>query len=198
MITRRTLLRRAAALPCCAVFLPLTASAEQPPALPPGQPLRVVWVWPDGERLDAAQARAARADIAHALAYWNSKAPYPGLYVVREEASRVADPYASWVWLKQLYQPGLITAAIVVNHGSRRLVDLGGGVAAPAYHWPGKATFYASLVSAEPYRWLSVGGQVAHELGHALYNLPDGEGTDPIMVDVMDTWEPWVASREGC
>ena len=190
MISRRALLQLPLAF---AVYLPLT-QAQGAPALPPGTPARVVWIWPAGETLTAAQAVDARQQLQQALAYWNARAPFPGVYVAREEALRIDDPYATHRWLSSLELPGLLTIAVVINQGSRRYVDLGGGIAAPAYNWPGKRTCYASMRSdlTDRYSGVGVGALTAHELGHALYALPDGDPVEPMMGDYDGAWRRWV------
>ena len=172
------------------VYLPLIA-AEAPPVLPMGTACRIVWVWPAGEALSGSQATDARTQLTAALAYWNARPALPGLFVAREEARRIDDPYASHRWLYELEASGLLTIAVVINPASRRLVDLGGGIAAPAYNWPGKRTCYASLASSGAYGHVGLGAQVAHELGHALYGLADGDPAEPIMGDYDGAWQRW-------
>lgn len=188
MIARRTFLAGVVSV----VYLPLTR-AGAPPPLPDGTPCRIVWVWPASETLNGAQASAARTDLLSALQFWNMLAPFPGLYIAREESFRLDDPYATHQWLYALDAPPIITVAVVINQASQRYVDLGGGVAAPAYCWPGHGTLYASIRSdlTHNYNGVGLGPMVAHELGHALYQLKDGDPAWPIMGPIDLAWAAW-------
>jgi hypothetical protein len=163
------------------IFLPLLIA-------PPTQaPVCLVWV-NTGEPIDRAQARV---EVAQALAFWADARPADlPLVMVREDSATVADAYGSWAWLRALARPGCLTVAIVANGASHRYVALGGGVAAPAYSWPGHRALYASDWAGAAYAHAPLGAQVAHELGHARYGLPDC-ACATIMGDYVGAWRRW-------
>ncbi len=150
------------------VYLPLVATSAAPTLV------HVIWVLPSGSTLTAPQRAAATEEIALGLAFWNAHDPNLQLQVADTEERQIADPYRSWEWLQGLADPTRLTIAVVVNQQSHRYVDLGGGVQAPAYNWSDHRTCYASLWAGAEYGHASLGAQIAHELGHALYQLPDG------------------------
>jgi hypothetical protein len=163
------------------IYLPLLIA---PPATAP-----VCLVWVDtGEPIDRA---AARAEVAAALAFWRDARPADApLVVVREDSATVTDAYASWAWLRALARPGCLVVAIVANGASHRLVALGGGVSAPAYAWPGHRALYVSAWAGAAYAHAPLGAQLAHELGHARYGLPDC-ACATIMGDYVGAWRRW-------
>jgi hypothetical protein len=154
---------------------------------PPTTPVCVVWV-ATGEPLDQA---AARDEVAQALAFWADARPAdPPLVVVAEQTVVITDPYASWAWLRDLERDDCLVVAVVANGASQRYVDLGGGVSAPAYSWPGHRTLYASAWAGAAYDYAPLGAQVAHELGHAVYGLADCI-CETIMGDYVGAWRRW-------
>lgn len=177
LLTRRVILH--------SIWLPLLASPA--PAVPAGTPVRVVWVY--GDPPAPAEAAGARRLLAAALAYWAEAACY-----VAGEAAASLDPYQTHTWMERLVTPGAVTVCVVCNQRSRRYVDLGGGIAAPAYNWPGKGVCYVSLWAGPEYSHLDVGGQASHELGHALYGLPDGDPNHLMMRSPSEAW----AARGRC
>jgi hypothetical protein len=163
------------------IYLPLLIA-------PPAQaPVCLVWVG-TGEPIDRP---AARAEVVQALAFWRDARPADlPLVVIREADAAVADAYGSWAWLRALARPGCLVVAIVANGASHRHVALGGGVAAPAYSWPGHRTLYASSWAGPAYADAPLGAQVAHEIGHARYGLPDC-ACATIMGDYAGAWRRW-------
>lgn len=185
MMSRRQLLQHA-------VFLPLTGSPAPVSTLPAGTPLQLVWVAAPGCWFDAAEAARVRGEIDLAMAYWNARRA-TGVYKVRERVVEETDPWRSHYWIQRHVSATEKVCLILPNQHNRRQVDLGGDVVAPAYHWPGTGCFFTSLWSSPAYAGVSVGCLAAHELGHALYALPEDAPGEPMMGQgYPEAWAAWV------
>lgn len=167
--------------------LPAVTHGSQAPL-----PVVLVVVESPGETLDAKRRAAAAAAIADALTWWAALGPRPLAWELADERTIiVADPFdgAGWIGPHLTYQGEQLEIYLVANEAGHQGL-LGGqyaGFALPAYRAAAVTSWSAGGLTAN----------LAHELGHVLYGLPDlyelGRGC--LEVDIM--CEPATAYGQG-
>lgn len=147
--------------------------------LPPPKMTRaitVVFVEPPGEQFTGTMQAQAYADTAQALAWWEALSPTPT--TLRITATRTMT-VTSDVYATLPYFSGDLTIVIIDNQQSARLLDdRARGLANPSAGmvWVVHGTGGISLQA-----------DIAHELGHAVYGLPDRYQTPGacVAMDIM-------------
>lgn len=156
-------------------------------------PVRVVFVNPTGAYpLTEHEQADALAQVQAALTFWDAASPRPPRLSIAGTATITADT-AQTGWDAALSDPAWITVAIVQNRAARLLPSRYGP--AFAWHWRGVAVVSTTDTIREPD---FIAYTTAHELGHALYGLPDtawDQALDRSVPRLMDY--PLEAYRRG-
>lgn len=148
-------------------FAALLVSLSPAHAAPAPMPARLLLIESPGEAFSPAQAQEVSDAAQDALDWWAALAPEPVPVVITEERTITADdPFRDLAWLDPYLvddDPGL-TIVIVAN--ARRRLVFANRFAGWALPTPRVVGAVAASVSGLP-------ATLAHELGHALYGLPD-------------------------
>lgn len=127
-------------------------------------PVAVTWI--------NTAAAAWRDLIVRALRYWNELSPLrPGLVVGSEREITMPITWGKWDWMMPVV-PRRPLQIVVVASTPGQTWDLGNGARSCGYY---AASLHACVATTSG--WAgdpdSLGVTVTHELGHALYGLPD-------------------------
>jgi len=152
--------------------------------------ITVVFVEPAGETLTAEERQNALSAIADAAAWWEALSPIPTQLTIgaTQSMTTTEDVYTTLPII-----PGNLTVVVIDNTASGALIQ---------GHTEAAASYDLRMIWTTTSRGTPLPVRMAHELGHAVYNLPDLYKTPALctLTDIMcmSQRDAYVTKQIGC
>lgn len=159
-----------------AILLTLTALPVGPEPEPAPMPVDIIFVsTPEGAFTEERKAEL-RADVVGAFQFWYDRAPDPIAFELRAERDLFVPDVHTVIWFKGLLTFANPAAEIYIVYNDVTGTPIA-GLWGEAYY------YYRAAIVVSRYHGDQTMALITHELGHALYNLPDR--SMPCPADIM-------------